>query len=187
MKILIACEFSGVVWKAFTDLGHDVLGCDLLSSELSTNHYQGDVLDILTEKWDMMIGHPDCTYMCNSGVRWYHTEPGRKEKTQLASDFFYKLWNADIPKICLENPIPHKYANLPKYSQKIQPWMFGHGETKATCLWLKNLSPLRPTNIVDGRLQKIHLMGPSKNRSKERSRSYVGIGEAMANQWGKDV
>lgn len=183
MKILIACEFSGVVWKAFNDLGHDVLSCDLLPSELSTNHYQGDVADILTEKWDLLIGHPECTYMCNSGVRWYHTEPGRKEKTRQASEFFYSLWNAGIDKICLENPIPHKYANLPKYSQIIQPWMFGHGETKATCLWLKNLPLLQPTNIVDGRLQKIHLMGPSKNRSKERSRSYSGIAEAMASQW----
>ena len=182
MRVLIACEYSGIVRRAFELRGHDVISCDFLPSEIIGRHYKGNVLDILYKKWDMLIGHPTCTYLCNSGVRWMDAE--RYIKCLEASQFFYTLWNSGIPRICLENPIPHKYAKLPKYTQIVHPWHFGHGETKATCFWLKGLPTLKPSNIVNGRLQKIHNMSPGINRSKERSRTYQGIAEAMAKQWG---
>ena len=183
MKILIACEFSGIVREAFRLRGHDAWSCDLLPSEISGRHHIGNVEDILHHDWDMIIGHPPCTYLCNSGVRWLHTVPGRFDKMFLASEFFYKLWNSGIEKICIENPIPHKQAMLPNYSQIIQPWQFGHGETKATCLWLKNLPKLISTNIVDGREARVHKMPPSNHRAKDRSRTYQGIANAMSEQW----
>lgn len=184
MKILIACEFSGIVREAFKSKGHDVWSCDLLPTEISGKHIQDDVLKHLNEGWDMMIGHPECTYMCNSGVRWLKDNPERHNKLKEATQFFYTLWNSGIPKICLENPIPHMYACLPEYTQIIQPWQHGHGETKATCLWLKGLPKLKTSNIVEGRKHRIHEMPPGKNRSHERSRTYTGIARAMSEQWG---
>jgi len=185
MRVLVACEFSQIVTKAFREKGHEAFSCDLLPTEGTPDwHIQDDVLKHLDENWDMMIAFPPCTYLCNSGVRWLHTMPGRFDNMILASEFFYKIWNSGIEKICVENPIPHKQAMLPAYSQIIQPWQFGHGETKATCLWLKGLAELQPTNIVDGREARIHRMPPSKHRSRDRSRTYQGFAEAMTSQWG---
>ena len=187
MKVLIGCEYSGVVREAFRKRGHDAWSCDLLPSEDdSTFHIQGDVLELLSYKWDMGIFHPPCTRLCNSGVCWLAKRNLWADMKE-AANFFRVLLNAPIDKICLENPIPHKYALEEieqKYTQIIQPWQFGHGETKATCLWLKNLPKLTPTNIVEGREQRIHKMPPSENRWKERSRTFQGIAEAMATQWG---
>jgi hypothetical protein len=183
MKVLVACEFSGIVRDAFIKRGHDAVSCDLLPT-----HIQGNVLDHLNENWDLMIAHPPCTYLCNSGVSWLYKEEGRLQKMVDARNFFLCFLESDINKICIENPIPHKYLYddcfVPKYNQIIQPWQFGHGETKATCLWLKNLPLLKPTNLVSGREQRIHRMGPSKTRGKDRSRTYIGIANAMAEQWG---
>ncbi|MCK5520341.1 MAG: DNA cytosine methyltransferase [Candidatus Marinimicrobia bacterium] len=184
MKVLIACEFSGIVRNAFIERGHDAVSCDIETSEKPGAHIIGNVLDLLDDGWDMMIAHPPCTYLCNSGVRWLHEIPGRWELMRSASKFFYEFVESSIHKICIENPIPHKYGKLPKYSQIIQPWLFGHNETKATCLWLKNLPKLKPTNIVSGRQQKIHCEPPGKNRSRNRSRTYKGIAKGMAEQWG---
>ena len=187
MKVLIACEFSGVVRNAFAINGHDAISCDILPTELKGNHHQGDVLDILNEKqeqWDLMIAHPPCTYLCNSGVRWLHEISGRWDELNKAKEFFNVFLNSNIKKIAIENPIPHKYAELPKYTQIIQPWMFGHGESKATCLWLKNLPELKPTSIVSGRKPKVHYEAPGSNRQKNRSRTCAGIAAAMAEQWG---
>ena len=183
MKVLIACEFSGIVRNAFSELGHDALSCDILPTEKPGKHYEGDISILLNERWDLMIAHPPCTYLCNSGVRWLYTQEGRWEKMEEGRAFFMALFNAKIPRICIENPIPHKHAELPKYSQIIQPWQFGHGETKATCLWLKNLPNLLPSNIVNGRRHIIHYMSPGLERSKNRSRTYTGIASAMAGQW----
>ncbi len=184
MNVLVACEFSDTVRKEFEKEGHYAVSCDLLESEGNKAlHHQGDVLEILDAyKWDLMIGHPPCTRLCNSGVMWL-SKRNLWDELKEAKEFFYKLLNAPIKKICIENPIPHKYAELPKYSQIVQPWQFGHGETKATCLWLKNLPKLKPTNIVEGREQRLHRLPPSKDRAKERSRTYKGIAEAMAKQW----
>ncbi len=184
MRVLVACEFSGVVREAFRARGHDAWSCDVLPTEVPGQHYRCDVLEVVTFGWDLMIAHPPCTYLCNSGVRWLYTEPGRKAKMEAATEFFDALYNAPISKICVENPIPHKHANLYPYDQIIQPWQFGHGETKATCLWLKGLPPLTPTRVVAGRKGKIHLMSPGPNRGRERSRTYAGIARAMAKQWG---
>ncbi len=195
MRVLIACEFSGIVRDAFQARGHDAWSCDLLPTEKYGAHWQGDVRELLIPKWDLMIAHPPCTYLCNSGVRWLYFKRGgivykdieRWDKMQEAAEFFRVLSEAPIEKICVENPIPHKYALDiigRKYDQIIQPWQFGHGETKATCLWLKNLSKLEPTKIVEGREARIHKMPPSGNRSKLRSITYQGIADAMAAQWG---
>lgn len=199
MRVLMACEFSGTIREAFKKLGHDAWSCDLLDTEIPGNHIVGDVLSILNDGWDLMVAHPPCTYLTNAGVRHLHenvtSKNGKRAKIYGkarmdamvdAAEFFNKLFNAPIPKICVENPIPHKYARdiIGKYTQIIQPWQFGHGETKATCLWLKNLPNLKPTNIVTGREPRIHKMGPSKDRWKERSRTYSGIAEAIATQWG---
>ena len=187
MKVLIACEFSGIVRDAFIAKGHDAVSCDLLPTERPGPHIQGDVLEILDDGWDMMIAHDPCTYQCNSGVRWLHTNFSRWQLLEDSCEFTKKLLGAPIEKIARENPIPHKYALERigcKYDQIIQPWQFGHPETKATCLWLQNLSKLEPTDIVKGREQRIWKMGPSKNRSKNRSRTFPGIANAMADQWG---
>ena len=188
MKVLVACEFSGIVRDAFIAKGHDAMSCDILPTESPGPHHQGNVLDIIYDGWDLMIAHPPCTYLTNSGVRWLHTQPGRWDQLRLAGEFFNRLLDAPINKICIENPIPHKYAiecmNGRRYTQLIQPWQFGHGETKATCLWLKNLPSLRHTNVVDGREQTIWKMPPSEDRWKKRSITYTGIANAMANQWG---
>lgn len=189
VRVLVACEFSGIVRDAFARRGHDAWSCDILPTEQPGNHFQDDVLNHLNDSWDLMIAHPPCTYLCNSGVRWLHTgystlPGGRWDMLQDASLFFRTLLDADIKRICIENPIPHKYGKLPKYTQIVHPWQFGHGETKTTCLWLKGLPLLQPTKIVSGRKNRIHFMPPSKTRSKDRSITYTGIAEAMAEQWG---
>jgi hypothetical protein len=181
MKVLVACEFSGVVREAFATRGHETWSCDLESSEVPGNHIQGNVLDILKDGWDMMIAHPPCTYLAVSGARWFRD---RLDEQKEALAFVEQLMKAPINKIAIENPISVISTKIRKPDQIIQPWQFGHGETKATCLWLKNLPLLQPTTIVPERYQKIHLMSPGKNRSKERSRTYYGIALAMAEQWG---
>jgi hypothetical protein len=187
MKVLIACEFSGIVRDAFIKRGHDAVSCDLLPTERPGPHIQGDVLEILDDGWDLMIAHDPCTYQCNSGVRWLYEELGRWKKLDESCIFTRKLLDAPIPKIARENPIPHKYAVERigrKYDQIIQPWQFGHPETKATCLWLGGLSKLKPTNIVDGREGRIWKMSPSKDRGKLRSITLQGIADCMAATWG---
>lgn len=187
MRVLVGCEYSGTVRDAFIKRGHDAMSCDLLPTESPGPHYQGDVLDVLCEGWDIFIAHPTCTFLCNSGVRWLYEKEGRWSSMREGALFFKELWDAGIEKISLENPIMHKHAKEiigVNYSQIIQPWMFGHGETKATCLWLKNLPKLEPTNIVEGRYGRIHKMPPSKDRGKLRSLTYQGVANAMAEQWG---
>ena len=190
MKVLVACEFSGVVRQAFRERGHNAWSCDLLPAEdESPDHIQGDVRKILYfNRWDLMIAHPPCTRLCNSGVRWLH-ERNLWDELDEACDLFSDLWNAPIPRICIENPVMHKHAktrirNYRPFAQSIQPWQFGHGECKRTCLWLRNLPCLEPTDIVDGREQRIHKMPPSADRERLRSITYSGIAKAMAEQWG---
>jgi len=182
MKILIACEYSGTVREAFSKLGHDAWSCDILETEIPGNHLQCDVREILSNGWDMMIAHPPCTHLAVSGARWFKYK--QKEQAE-ALEFVRLLLNAPIEKIALENPISIISSQIRKPDQIIQPWQFGHGETKATCLWLQNLPKLQPTNIVEGREQRIWKMPPGENRWKERSRTFEGIAQAMANQWGK--
>ena len=196
MKVRIACEYSGTVRDAFLRRGHDAMSCDLLPTDAPGPHYQGDVSDILNDGWDLMIAHPPCTYMTNSGVTWLHRDPTRWEKLDEAAAFFSTLLNAPIPRIAIENPIMHKYAKERiggiKQTQVIQPWMFGHMEQKATCLWLKGLPALTPTNNVKEQMlqlpanerQRLHWLPPSPDRWKIRSATYKGIAEAMAEQWG---
>jgi hypothetical protein len=198
LKVLVACEYSGRVREAFRALGHTAVSCDLLPAEDgSPHHYQGDVFELLSEgvRWDLMIGHPPCTFMSNSGAKHLYLdgkmENGRDEarwhSMEEAADFFLKLWNAPVPKIALENPIMVGHAKKligVQQTQIIQPWQHGHGETKATCLWLKGLPKLVPTNVVDGRKPVCHFTSPGPNRWKERSRTYQGIANAMASQWG---
>ena len=187
MKVLIGCEFSGIVREAFRSRGHDAWSCDYLETEIPGQHYKGDVRDMLREYWDMAIFHPECTYLTNSGVRWLYTEQGRWEKMEEAALFFKFLWQSQIPKLALENPIMHGYARTiiqDTYTQIIQPWQFGHGETKATCLWLRNLPPLKKTNEVSDRKPRVHFESPGPERKKNRSRTLQGIAQAMAQQWG---
>ncbi len=193
-KVFIACEYSGRVRDAFGERGHEAWSCDLLPCESgykSTNvhHYQGNVFDIIDRGWDLMIAHPPCTRLCNSGVMWLERR-NLWDDMRSGAEFFRRLLDSDIPAICMENPIPHKYALEiigRKYDQIIHPWQFGHGETKSTCLWLKNLPYLIPTDIVSGREQRIHLLPPSKDRAKLRSLTYQGIADAMALQWGQFI
>lgn len=180
MNILIACEFSGIVREAFTLLGHNAWSCDLLPSERPGQHIQGNVLDILEDDWDMMIAHPPCTYLARSGARWW---PNRQQEQADALDFVRQLLTAPINRIALENPISVISTTIRKPDQIIQPWMFGHGETKATCLWLKNLPHLVPTDQVTGRNPRVHTMPRTKDRWKNRSRTMQGIANAMALQW----
>ena len=196
MKILIACEFSGTVREAFRKLGHDAWSCDVLPSDIpSPYHLQCDVLTILDQDWGMMIAHPPCTYLANSGVQHLHKEEGRWEKMEQGKLFFDTLLQAPIPKIAVENPIPHGYAKLPKYSQIVHPWWFGEEVQKKTCLWLKGLPLLVPTNIVgkgenyfdkNGKSNgsKWYQLPPGKDRWKHRSKTFQGIADAMALQWG---
>ena len=180
MKVLIACEFSGIVRDAFINVGCDAISCDLLESERMGPHIQDDVLLHLDEKWDLMIAHPPCTHLAVSGSRWFKF----KQKEQFeALKFVKKLLDAPIEKIALENPVSVISSKIRKPDQIIQPWQFGHGETKKTCLWLKNLPKLIPTDIVDGRDERVHRLPPSKDRWKDRSRTYSGIAKAMAEQW----
>lgn len=181
MRVLVACEFSGIVRDAFDALGHDAWSCDLLPTEKWGHHIQGDVLTVLDQGWDVLIAHPPCTHLAVSGARWFKD----KETEQAdALGFVRTLLNAPIPRIALENPISVISSRIRKPDQIIQPWQFGHGETKATCLWLKNLPPLAPTKIVDGRTPRVHHASPGPNRWKERSRTLQGIADAMAEQWG---
>lgn len=187
MKILVACEFSGIVREALRLRGHDAWSCDLLPTEIPGKHIQDDVRKYLSKNWDALIGFPPCTRRANSGVRWIINNPERLALLKQDDLFFEELWNAPIPLICLENPIPHHYSTVPKYNQIVQPWQFGHGETKATCLWLKGLPKLTATNIVEGREQRIWKIPPSEKRGLERSRTFKGIAEAMASQWFLDA
>jgi len=181
MKILIACEFSGRVRDAFRYRGHDATSCDILDTEQQGQHYCGDVLDILDDGWDLLIAFPPCTYLAVSGAKWFSQRP---EKQRSALWFVQFLMDAPVPRIAIENPIGVISTRIRKPDQIIQPWMFGHGEVKSTCLWLKNLPYLNPTDIVTGREQWVHQASPGPNRSKDRSRTYSGIAEAMAAQWG---
>ena len=180
-KVLIACEYSGVVRDAFRALGHEAVSCDLLPTERSGPHYEGDVRRIIDANWDLMIAHPPCTHLAVSGARWFKDK--REEQTQ-ALEFVRELLAAPIPRIALENPVSIISSRIRKPDQIIQPWQFGHGETKATCLWLKGLPKLTPTDVVKGREARVHKMAPSPDRWKERSRTYEGIAQAMAEQWG---
>lgn len=181
MNVLVACEFSGVVRDAFRARGHDAWSCDLLPSEREGPHLQGDVRQYLVPGWDLMIAHPPCTYLCSSGARWWAT---RRAEQAEAVAFFLVLAKSPIPRIALENPIGILSTLLRPAHQIIQPWQFGHPETKATCLWLKNLPPLQPTDIVEGREPRVHWEPPSPDRQKNRSRTCEGIARAMAEQWG---
>ena len=181
MKVLVACEYSGVVRDMFTAIGHDAWRCDIIDTESPGNHYKGDVREVITKGWDLMIAHPPCTHLAVSGARWFKDKVKEQEE---ALDFIRLLLNAPIDKIALENPVSIISTKIRKPDQIIQPWMFGHGETKKTCLWLKNLPKLIPTDIVEGREARIHKMPPGPNRGKERSKTYQGIAEAMALQWG---
>lgn len=184
MKVLVACEFSGIVRDAFDARGHDAWSCDLLPSERPGNHVQGDVRFLLDAGFDLMIAHPPCTHLAVSGARWFKD---RRADQFRAIRFVMDLLEAPIPRIALENPIGILSTHIRKPDQIIQPWQFGHGETKATCLWLKNLPPLFPTRIVDGRMARVHREPPSPDRWKRRSRTYEGIAAAMAGQWSEMV
>jgi hypothetical protein len=183
MNVLIACEYSGVVRDAFLAAGHDAMSCDLLPTEKPGPHYQGDIRDLLHEPFDLMIAHPPCTHLAVSGARWFKDKQVDQAE---ALDFVRLLMNAPIPRIAIENPVSIISNKIRKPNQAIQPWQFGHGETKATCLWLKNLPLLMPTQIVSGREPRIHRMPPGPDRWKERSRTYPGIAAAMADQWGRE-
>ena len=200
MKILVACEFSGKVREAFRAKGHDeVVSCDLMpSSDGSPHHIIGDVRDVIeSQNFDLMIAHPPCTYLANSGSSWLHRQDDRWSKLDEGAEFFSYLLNCNIPKIAIENPIPHRYGVERigrKYDQIIQPYEFGHLESKATCLWLKNLKPLQPTSDLRSEVkklpksvaQRLHYLPPSKDRWKLRSTTYQGIANAIADQWGNE-
>ncbi len=193
MRVLVACEFSGVVRDAFIRKGHDAISCDLLPSEsIFGPHYQGDVMDIINGGWDLMIAHPPCTHLAVSGARWFKD---KQQEQKEALDFVRMLMNAPIEKIAIENPVSIISSKIRKPDQVIQPWMFGHAETKKTCLWLKKIKPLAPTDIVEpefvvlkdgSRMSPTHYntwFGKKSERAKTRSRTYIGIAEAMAEQW----
>lgn len=198
MKVLVACEFSGIVRDAFAERGHDAWSCDLLPTESPGNHIQGDVLEILNDGWDLMIAHPPCTYLCVPGAHYLHTQEWRWEKMRVARDFFMKMLKAPVDKIAVENPLPHRYAELPRHTQIIHPWMFGHEYSKRTCLWLNCLPQLLPTRIMDNKGDRYQRTERQKAKygkwsnskwyasssSKERSKTFPGIAKAMAEQWG---
>lgn len=194
MRILVACEYSGRVRDAFIARGHDAMSCDLLPTDAPGPHHQGDVRDLLTQQWDLLIAFPPCTYLCSSGLHWNTRVPGRAELTQDALDFVRLLLAAPIERIALENPVGCISTQVRKPDQVIQPWQFGHPESKTTCLWLKNLPPLRPTKVLpkpaNGRWANQTASGqnrlpPSEDRWKLRSLTYSGIAQAMADQWGR--
>lgn len=180
-RVLVACEFSGIVREAFRSAGHDAVSCDLLPTEIPGPHYEGYVEDILGEGWDLMVAHPPCTHLAVSGARWFKDKQWQQQE---ALDFVRLLMDAPIRHIAIENPVSVIASKIRKSDQTIQPWQYGHGETKAICLWLKNLPKLQPTNVVEGREARVHRMPPGPDRWKERSRFYPGVAEAMANQWG---
>lgn len=179
LRVLIACEFSGIVREAFKARGHDAWPCDLLPTEIEGQHIEGDVLEVINQGWDLMIAHPPCTYLCSSGLHWNKRTPGRQELTEESLIFVRKLLEADIPKIALENPIGCISTRIRKPEQIVQPWMFGHDASKATCLWLKGLKPLTPTEIIKKKryanqtASGQNKLAPSKDRWKERKKSYV--------------
>lgn len=182
MKVLIACEFSGVVREAFRARGHDAWSCDLLPAEDSSEyHFQCDVEAIIGDGWDLMIAHPPCTHLAVSGARWF-VEKRWEQEDALA--FVRRLLAAPVPRIVIENPVSIISSRIREPDQIIQPWQFGHGETKATCLWLKGLPRLKPTSIVEGRTPRVHYASPGHDRWRERSRTMTGIAQAMADQWG---
>jgi len=200
VRVLIACEFSGVVRDAFAALGHDAWSCDLLPCERGGNHIQSDVLHFLRpigefDRFDLLIAHPPCTYLCNSGVRWLSPSgklnKARHKLMREACDFFAALYWADVPAVCIENPIMHKYARdylqsawkVPSHTQTIQPYEHGHGETKRTALWLRGLPDLKPSKHVSGRTPRVHFESPGPDRWKNRSRTLEGVAKAMAEQW----
>jgi hypothetical protein len=181
MRVLVGCEFSGRVRDAFRARGHQAVSVDLLPSERAGPHIVGDLLEHLGDGWDLAVFHPPCRYLAVSGARWMASRPA---ETEAALGFVRALLAAPIPRIALENPISIISSRIARPTQIIQPWQFGHGETKATCLWLKNLLPLSPTNVVDGREARVHRLPPSPDRWKERSRTYQGVADAMALTWG---
>lgn len=183
MRVLVGCEFSGVVRRAFTARGHDAWSCDLLPAEDGGPHILGDVRGVIGDGWDLAIFHPPCTRLTVAGARWFR---GREQEQAEAISFAEALWAAPISRVALENPIGvlSTRSRLGKPTQIIQPWQFGHGETKATCLWLRGLPALTPTEIVAGREARVHRMPPGPDRWKARSRTYEGIAAAMAAQWG---
>ena len=181
MRVLVACEYSGTVRDAFIAAGHDAMSCDLLPTDVAGPHFRGDVMEVIGDGWDLMIAHPPCTHLAVSGARHFHRKTVEQAE---ALDFVRRLMGAPIKMIAVENPISIISTRIRKPDQIIQPWMFGHGETKATCLWLKGLPKLTPTKVVDGREPRIHKMAPSPTRWKERSKTYDGIAKAMASQWG---
>jgi hypothetical protein len=184
MRVLIACEYSGRVRDAFRRNGHDAMSCDLLPTESPGPHYQGPVQDIFNDGWDLMVAHPPCTHLAVSGSRHFH----RKQREQAeALDFVRLLMGSSIPRWCIENPVSIISSAIRPPDQIIQPWEFGHGETKATCLWLNNLPKLKATSYAEGREARVHLMPPSPDRWKERSRTYQGVADAMGDQWGNRV
>lgn len=199
MRVLVACEFSGIVRCAFAARGHDAWSCDLLpADDGGAQHIIGDVLPHLGDGWDLMIAHPPCTRLCNSGVRWLSTPPPGRSAEDMqrglveGAELFSDLWCAPIRHVAIENPVMHRHAKamIRDYAppaQSVQPWQFGHGETKRTCLWMRNLPPLVPTDIVEGREARVHRMPPGPDRWKERSRFFSGIADAMADQWGAAI
>lgn len=197
MRVLVACEFSGIVRDAFWRKGHDAFSCDFLPTEVPGPHYQGDVMDIIDEGWDLMIAHPPCTYLCSMGIWWNYKRPERWKDTKKAISFVEKLWDAEIPMVCIENPIGILSTRFCKPTQIINPWQFGQEFNKPTCLWLRGLEPLKPTKIVDKGKFYIKKNGArmsawshitSGTRKEERariaSRTFQGIADAMASQWG---
>jgi hypothetical protein len=198
LRVLVGCEFSGTVRDAFLRRGHDAWSCDLLPDEKGSNrHIRGDVRDLLKPGlWDLLIvAHPPCTRLCNSGVRWLSVPPPGRTLAEMWAELdegaalFSACWNAPVPRVAVENPVMHKHAKVriagyQEPAQSVQPWQFGHGETKRTCLWLRGLPALTPTNIVEGREARVHRMPPGPDRWKERSRFFTGIADAMADQWG---
>lgn len=186
MRVLVACEYSGTVRDAFIRMGHDAMSCDLLQTDVPGPHHQGSLFDVIDYPWDLAVFHPPCTHLAVSGSRHFAAKrmDGRQ---QSAASFFMAIVRRSehIPKTAIENPVCVMSSLWRKPDQTIQPWMFGHGETKATCLWLKGLEPLKPTNIVEGREQRIHRMPPSAERWKLRSQTFQGVAEAMATQWGE--
>lgn len=198
MKVLVACECSGVVRRAFRARGFDAWSCDLQPAEDDSEfHIQGDAIAaVYGQRWDALIAHPECTYLANSGAKHLYAgmskkngpNPERWARMGAAASFFLAMWDAPIERIAVENPVmlghPRQLFGIPEPTQTIQPWWFGHGETKATCLWLKNLPPLTATNEVDGREGRVWKMAPGPDRKRERSRTYEGVGAAMAEQWG---
>lgn len=196
MRVLIACEFSGTVRDAFAAAGHDAMSCDLLPTTKPGEHYQGDIRDLLGQAWDLMIAHPPCTYLCSSGLHWNKRRPERVSLTEEALDFVRLLLDAPIPRIALENPVGCISTRIRPYDQMIQPYEYGHNASKKTCLWLKNLPPLRPTQLIEPRMVNgkprwgnqtdsgQNKLPPSQDRWAIRSETYEGIAKAMADQWG---